>query len=258
MNKSHGDRWRWPDDAPAAISLTYDDGNENNLDQAIPDLEELGFRGTFYLQTGRPQVRNRSDDWRKAFLRGHEIGNHTVTHPCRAEGYGANIPEWLPPERRLENYSADDIERELADAALWLDEHVGKDPKRTFAHPCCATAIGVVPDEASYDAAIRRHASAARVGGQRVNDPFTADLMRIASFGVNEPTAEELIGFCEQARERRGWTVIMFHGIGGPSHTTARDVHRNLLEYLRANHYYVRPLRDVARHIADTREKTSS
>lgn len=256
MSPATGDPWRWPDGAGAAISLTYDDGNENNLDQAIPDLEVFGFRGTFYLQTGRPDVRGRRDDWKSAFERGHEIGNHTVTHPCRADAYGENIPEWLPPERRLENYTSEDIEREVADAARWLDLHVGADPRRTFAHPCCATAIGVVPDEASYDAAIRRHASAARVAGQVANDPYTVDLWRIASFYVNGPTVDELIGHCAQARERRGWTVLMFHGIGGPSHTTGRDAHRRLLEYLYTERYYVRPLRDIAAHITGERART--
>ena len=31
--------WQWPDEAEGAVSLRYDDGNENNLDQAMPDLD---------------------------------------------------------------------------------------------------------------------------------------------------------------------------------------------------------------------------
>jgi peptidoglycan/xylan/chitin deacetylase (PgdA/CDA1 family) len=44
--------WKWPGEVRTAISLSYDDGMDSGLDQAIPDLEAAGFRGTFYLPTG--------------------------------------------------------------------------------------------------------------------------------------------------------------------------------------------------------------
>jgi len=241
--------WPWPHGARAAVSLTYDDGNENNLDQAIPDLEARGLRGAFYLQTGRGDVRARAADWRRAFLNGHEIGNHTVRHPCLAAPYVPNYPAWLPPELRLEGFAPEDIAREVAEAARWLDEHIGPDPGRTFAHPCCSTGIGDPPDEAPYDAAIRKYHSAARVAGSAPNDPRTVNLLRIQSYPCVEPTLEQMIGYCEAALRTGGWTVLMFHGIGGPSHTTERHIHAALLDYLTANPYWVAPVREVVRDI---------
>jgi len=238
--------------------MTYDDGNPNNLDQAIPDLEAHGFRGTFYLQTGRSDVQARAADWRKAMGNGHEIGNHTVRHPCRAGGYGSNIPSWLPPAIQLENFSPGDIRHEIDEAAEWLNNNIGRDPGRTFAHPCCDTAIGKPPDEASYDAAIKRHNKAARIGGNRYNDPAALNLLRIYGFYVLRPTAEAFIDICRQTQPGM-WTVLMFHGIGGPSHTVERPVHQALLEFLSKQSAWVAPVRDVVAYlIATTRHSETN
>jgi len=250
-------KWIWPEDREAAVSLSYDDGHPDNLDHAVPDLEERGFLGTFYLTTNRERMQERVNDWRAAFHRGHEIGNHTVRHPARAGDYLPNLPDWLPPELWLENYSPADIMREVDEAAVWLNENVGTDPYRTFANPCCGTAIGEVPDEASYYAAIRKHHSAARLGGNRANDPRSMDLLRIQSYGCTELTAEKLIGYCKEALAIGGWTVFMFHSIDGPSHNIGREEHRQLLAYQAENSYWVDPVRDVARWVEDRRDRQS-
>ena len=43
---------KWPDGKKAAVSLTYDDGTYNQFHVALPIMEELGMRGTFYINTG--------------------------------------------------------------------------------------------------------------------------------------------------------------------------------------------------------------
>jgi peptidoglycan/xylan/chitin deacetylase (PgdA/CDA1 family) len=247
----------WPYDASAAISLTYDDGLPDNLGRAIPDLNTHNLRGTFYLTTGKPNVRRRADSWRRAFERGHEIGSHTVQHPCRADAY-PKPPRWLPPGLRLENWSAEDIEREVDEAAAWLNKYVGVDLGRTFAYPCGATAIGSPPDELSYDKAVRRHHFAARAGTGGPNDPRTVNLMRIRSFICDHPTLSELVSYCNQALETGSWTVLMFHSIGGRRLRTRRSVHEKLLDYLKGRSYWVAPVRDVAAFIDRDRERPES
>ena len=240
---------KWPHDAVAAISLTYDDGLPDNLDRAIPDLNSHGLRGSFYLTVGKSRVRKREEDWRKAFEQGHEIGSHTVQHPCRADAY-SRPPLWLPPSLRLENWTAEEISREIDEAADWLDEHIGVDPGRTFAYPCGATAIGSPPDESLYDAAVRRRHFAARVGVGGPNDPQTVNMMRIRSFICDHPSLADLIGHCDAALRTGGWTVLMFHSIGGRRMKTKRSIHRKLLEHLQEPRFWVAPLRDVAAFIA--------
>ena len=60
----------------------------------------------------------------------------------------------------------------------------------------------------------------------------------------------DLIGYCESALKTGGWTVLLFHGAGGPSHSTDRQVHQALLDYLIENRYWVAPLKDVAQNIS--------
>lgn len=43
---------KWPQGKKAAVSITYDDGTYNQFHVALPIMEELGMRGTFYINTG--------------------------------------------------------------------------------------------------------------------------------------------------------------------------------------------------------------
>jgi peptidoglycan/xylan/chitin deacetylase (PgdA/CDA1 family) len=243
----------WAGDAAAAVSLTYDDGLPDALDRAVPDLEDRGLRGTFYLTTGKRCVRRRAADWRRAFERGHEIGSHSAHHPCRADAY-PRPPRWLAPELRLEGWSAERTAAELAEAADWLRDNIGEDPWRTYAYPCGATAIGAPPDTAAYGEAVRRHHFAARAAGGGPNDPATVDLLRIRSLMCVRPALADLVRFCEEARRANGWAVLMFHSIGGWRLRTGRSVHRGFLEFLVREGFWVAPVRDVARHIVGQRD----
>ena len=44
---------KWKDGKSAAISLTYDDGSINQFRVALPIMEEMGFPGTFFINTGQ-------------------------------------------------------------------------------------------------------------------------------------------------------------------------------------------------------------
>ena len=67
----------WPDGQVAAVSLTFDDGLQSQLDLAVPILGESGVLGTFYVN---PQDGYEEDllPWQEVAAMGHEIGNHTV------------------------------------------------------------------------------------------------------------------------------------------------------------------------------------
>lgn len=243
-----GERWEWPRGAAAAVSLTYDDGVDSGLDNAVPDLEGAGFRGSFYLPVGNPQVLDRKADWRRAFLDGHEIGNHTLRHPCRGSHH----------ESRLEEYTPAEIRSEILSAAAWFDENIGADEYRTFAYPCGHVAIGDPPDEDSYRAAVRACHFAARLAGPgsapAVNDPrdVARDPLRIKAAVIGYPDGcgvEPFVEYCERAASVGGWAVVVFHGIGDQWLPTDRGVHRRLVEHLRDARFWVAPVREVARHI---------
>ena len=245
----------WPGGAKAAVSMTYDDGNMNNLDIAIPDLEDSGFCGTFYLTTGGGNAKSRAADWRAAFGRGHEIGNHSVHHPARSEAYPSN-PTWLT--HRLDQYTQEDIDREVGDAAAWLDEQIGPDPDRSYAFPCGHVSIGIPPDETAYRNAILKCHRFARAGCvlkkpqssfDGINDPRQVDLLKIDGVSYFPSNEEFFPPLLESALASGGWLALIFHGVGGPSHETPREIHRAIIHALKEAPFWVAPVRDVARHI---------
>ena len=65
-----------------AVVITYDDAINEHLDNAIPVLDSLGLKATFYLTAYSPACAKRLTEWRAVAARGHELGNHTLFHPC--------------------------------------------------------------------------------------------------------------------------------------------------------------------------------
>src|SRR5687768_1039770 len=65
-----------------AVVLTYDDAINQHLDNAAPLLDSLGLKASFYVTAFSQSVRTRLDDWKKLAVAGHELGNHTLFHPC--------------------------------------------------------------------------------------------------------------------------------------------------------------------------------
>jgi peptidoglycan/xylan/chitin deacetylase (PgdA/CDA1 family) len=68
----------FPAGASAAVSLSFDDARASQLDGARM-LTEHGLRATFYvLPSGLTAA---PDRWRAVAGSGHELGNHSTTHP---------------------------------------------------------------------------------------------------------------------------------------------------------------------------------
>jgi peptidoglycan/xylan/chitin deacetylase (PgdA/CDA1 family) len=67
----------------AGWMLTFDDGGSSALDVIAPALEQLGWRGHFFMTTGRLATPGFLDasGLRALAARGHIIGSHSVTHP---------------------------------------------------------------------------------------------------------------------------------------------------------------------------------
>ena len=59
----------WPQGARAALSLTFDDARESQLDVGLPLLAEHGTHVTFYLTAN--DMRGRVDAWKRAAAAGH-------------------------------------------------------------------------------------------------------------------------------------------------------------------------------------------
>jgi len=65
------------------LALTFDDGPSPWTAAVLDLLREYEARATFFLIGAR--VRERPDDVRRIAAEGHEVGNHTLTHPRLTE-----------------------------------------------------------------------------------------------------------------------------------------------------------------------------
>ncbi len=99
---SADDAVQWPNGAGAAVCLTYDDSLASQLDIAYPQLQAAGLKGTFFLQGNRNTMADRIDDWRQVAASGHELGSHSLFHPCRKNKPGR---DWVDDEGNLDSYS---------------------------------------------------------------------------------------------------------------------------------------------------------
>ncbi|MBT34406.1 MAG: polysaccharide deacetylase [Thalassobius sp.] len=220
----------WPNGAKGVICLTYDDGIESHLNNAIPQLNEAKLTGTFFVD-GRIRI-NQFDAWRAATENGHEIANHTVYHPC------SQSFDWVSPQTATENYTVDRMLKEIGTLNQMLYA-IDSNQIHSFAFPCSAHEVG----GKNYVENLRKSnlVSFARTGSsagdkaedQIVTDFSNLDLLQVPSWGIPQDTpAEQLIQFAEAVKNKEGLGVMMFHGIGGDYITVANEDHQKLLEYL--------------------------
>ena len=75
-----GNHFQWPEGKQMALSLSFDDARFSQVDKGIPLLNTYQVSGTFYVSPGA--MLERVEDWKRAVASGHDIGNHTLVHPC--------------------------------------------------------------------------------------------------------------------------------------------------------------------------------
>ncbi|MEG8946844.1 polysaccharide deacetylase family protein [Rosettibacter firmus] len=236
-----------------AVVLTYDDALNTHLDNVIPLLDSLGFKATFYLSGFFPGFSNRLNDWRKAAANGHELGNHTLFHPCIGNMEGR---EWVKPDYDLSKYSIQRITDEILMNNIVLEAVDGK-KRRTFAYTCGDTLAG----DSSYVKIIKENFPAARGVNyfhQKINE---IDLFNIGCYVVNGQSADELIDLVKYAMNNNTLLVFLFHGVGGEHPINiSLETHKKLLEFLKANenNIWITTFLDVADFIRKYRTKSET
>jgi len=241
----------WPDHTRCAVSLTYDDGLITHYSAVGPALVRHGLRGTFYVPV-LSDLTEHPQRWRELSAAGHELGNHTIFHPCRREP-----PErfsWLDEAYDLCSYTPTRLRAELAVADRVLRLVDGK-TQRTYGNTCCDTTIGVGADEQSIDSILAERFVAAR--GAMTNRLAVPDrqlnLMNVGCFGVDGWSIAELTELLDRAAGEGGWAVLMIHGVGAGTHSMYldSDVHRRFIALLaeRRATTWAAPFIDVAGYI---------
>ena len=237
-------RFAWPDGHKAAVSLSYDDALDSQLDHAIPALDRQGLKGTFYLQLSRDPVRLRMEEWRQAARNGHELGNHTLFHQC-----SGSLPDrdWVEPQRNLDTTTAAQMQDQILLANVMLQALDGRD-ERTLTIPC--------GDTRAQDGDYRLRVAPAFVAIKWGNGGVIADMATLdpAAVPVDVPvgvTGAQLIARVEEAAARGTMVNFTFHGIGGDYLTVSNEAHEQLLAYL-AEHrdiYWVDTFVNLMRYV---------
>lgn len=219
----------WPDGRKAAVSLSYDDALDSQLDHAIPALDRHRLKGTFYLVAANDPVRLRMDEWRAAARNGHELGNHTLFHQCSAKGQGR---EWVQPQRDLDDVTVAQMREQVVLANTFLQALDGRSDGRTFTAPCG----DVMARDGNYiDAVADLFVGIKLVGGDVVPDMLALDPSAVPVATPSGVTGAQLIAMVEEAGRKGTMVNFTFHGIGGDHLSTSSEAHEELLAYLDAH-----------------------
>ncbi len=233
----------------AAVVFTYDDAINQHLDVAIPVLDSFNMKATFYVAPTFYPLNARINEWRKIAANGHELGNHTIFHPCN----GGPGREWVSDEQDLRKYSYQRIIKEIEVANNFLSALDGKN-ERSFAFTC--------GDRFVEGKEFIRDLTTKLKGGRAVrNEMHTIDQIDIYNmdgYMINNQSFEEMKSWVDRAVEQGSLLVFLFHGVGGGHRLDCKaENHRKILQYIasKKSDILVEPLVEIAKYIENFQKK---
>ena len=242
----------WPEGKKMAVALSYDDTLNSHLDIVLPQLNAFDLKATFYISGARGELSERMDEWREAASLGHELGNHTLYHPCRK-----SLPyrDWVLPHQDLDTYTEAQYLEELKSTNTLLQAIDGK-IERSFAYTCGETKAG----GKSIVEAIQSLVSGARLASASgLNSPGSMDFYKIQARDGGGLTAGQLIDEVKRGKKGQNFVAMYFHGVGGDYLVTDAKAHNEFLQYLAENRaeIWVAPVHDVVTYIKKKRAELS-
>ncbi len=172
------------------LSLTFDDGHEDNATNALPVLNQYGFKSTQCYATDFIEGKSQTViNGVKAFYNaGHEICSHTVSHPFLTTKTGTGLTY------------------ELSHSKQYLEQLVGT-PVRNFASPYGDYNAPVVTEIKKY---YQSHRSVDE--GYNSKDNFNAYNIRVQNI-LDTTTAAQVSAWIAQAKADKTWLVLVYHRV---------------------------------------------
>lgn len=233
----------WPDGHQAAISLTFDDARHSQVEKGTAVFDKYGAKATFYIVPGTAE--KRLDGWKKAVAAGHEIGNHSLVHPCSGNFLFSR-------DRALETYSIDQMREELQAANARIEELLGVTPT-SFAYPCGMTYVGRGRETKSYVPVVAELFTSGRGWlDEMPNDPTFVDLAQVMGMEMDGMDFEEILPLLETAKKDGLWLVLAGHEMNESGRQTTRlSMLDQLIPYLQdpANGFWFATVGEVTDHI---------
>ncbi len=173
------------------VTITFDDGWEENCMTALPIMREFGFKSNqFYATTfiEHPWVSDPKERIMLFVEDGHEIGSHSVTHPDLAK---------LPGEQRND---------ELADSKAFLEKYLGVNIAY-FATPYGSYNTNV-------NTSIMENYAAHRTVDKGYNSKDNYDAARLKAQSILcSTTTEEVAGWIDEAKREKLWLILLYHEV---------------------------------------------
>ena len=214
-------RLPWPDGKRVALSLSFDDGRASQVDVGIPLLDRYGVKATFFVHPSA--VEKRLEGWKRAAASGHEIGNHSLSHPCTGNFTWSR-------SNALEEQSLEGMRRELTEANRQIEALLGKKPV-SFAYPCGQTFVGRGREVKSYVPLVAEYFQTGRRWmDEGPNDPAFCDMAQLMGVPSDNLGFAEIRRRIESAAKDGFWLVLAGHDMN--NNDKPQTTHTGMLEAL--------------------------
>jgi len=232
----------WSGFRTAAITYTFDDNLSHQLSIAIPIFNNYGFKATLYTVTSSSWVW--PANWtglQNAAAQGHEIGDHTVSHPGN----------WC-------SLTSAQQESEYASSQSTINSYIPGNQCLTVAYPYCC---------AKYETMTATYFIAGRTCSGQIVPATPSNFYQISSFvlgsaGIN--TTAGINAKAASAANSGGWAVYLIHAVDGsegggwsPLSSTILD---ESLQYLDAHRevFWVNTFLNVVKYIKERNDVSVS
>lgn len=235
--------YRWPDGKKVAISLTFDDARASQVLVGTSLLDKYGIKATFFVVPSA--VKEHLDGWKKAVANGHEIGNHSLTHPC-----SGNF-SWSR-SNALEDYTLEKMRTDLQECNKQIESllHVKAD---VFAYPCGQKFVGSGKNTKSYVPLVADMFILGRGWKDEApNDPRYDNFAQLTGMEMDGKNFDEILALIKDASDKGLWLVLAGHEMGEEGNQTTRlSMLKQLLVYAQdpANGIWIAPMGTVAKYI---------
>ncbi len=194
--------FKWPEGKKMAISMTFDDARLSQIEKGIPLLDKYNVKATFYVSPSR--FMERVEDWKKALANGHEIGNHSLVHPCTGNFSWAR-------DKAIEDYTPESMYDELDSANTLIQETLGVIPL-SYAYPCGQTYVGSGKEAKTIVPLIASMFETGRTWlDEGPNDPLFCDMAQLTGMEMDGKSFEQVKALIEDAKSKGSWLILAGH-----------------------------------------------
>lgn len=205
--------FQWPEGKKIAISLSFDDARLTQIDKGIPLLDKYNVKATFYVSPN--SMKQRLDGWKKAVATGHDIGNHSMVHPCSGNFLWSR-------QKALEDYTLKKMRTELDSANMIIKSQLGVEPV-SFGYPCGQKYVGRGKKTKSYIPLISKMFESGRGWlDEAPNDPSYCDMAKLYGMELDGKSFEQVLKLIETTKTQGGWLILAGHEMNDSGHQTSQ------------------------------------